>query len=256
MTRQPDIDLPKLASELAEMTRLVEDEDHEAVAHRFTDHLVHTVDHCDLAFLAISGDDGFEIAVVAGRAPLTPATDDNPIGEVLRYREPRRLDDTAEDRRWPLFASQLATHGYRSCLVLPLPTEHSPTAAVTLLSHEPHRFKDHSYDVILLIALHAGATLDNIEVLHRSRQMVRHLTTALTTRHTIGLAQGLLMRHFSCDSDDGFTLLRKASQHTQRKLRDVASDMVGAHDQGRFHEVLNHHGITGTAATQPDGVPN
>ncbi len=256
MTTRPDISVSKLASELAEMTRLVEDEDHEAVACRFTEHLVHTVAGCDLAFLAVSTEDGFEVPVATGRSPLTSATGDNPILEVLRYREPRRLGDTSEDDRWPQFAAQLAAHGHRSCLVLPLPAAHVPTAAVTLLSREPHRFNEHSYDVILLIALHAGVALDNIEVLHRSKRMVQHLTTAIGTRHTIGLAQGLLMRHFSCDTDGGFALLRKASQSTNRKLRDIASDLVGAHEQGRFHEVLDHHGVTGVAAPRPDGVPS
>ncbi|HEX6341005.1 GAF and ANTAR domain-containing protein [Umezawaea sp.] len=248
MTTKPDVSVPELASELAEMTRLVEDEDHEAVARRFTDHLVASVAGCDLAFLAVSSDDGFEVAVSTGQAPLTVATDENPIHEVLRYGEPRRLDDTAEDQRWPRFSSGLAAHGHRGCLVLPLPTERAPAAAVTLLSREPRRFTEHSYDVIMLIALHAGVALDNIEVLHRSGRMVRHLTTALSTRHTIGLAQGLLMRHFSCDTDGGFALLRTASQTSNRKLRDIASDLVGAHEQGRLREALDHHGVTTASA--------
>ena len=243
MTSHPDVSVSKLASELAEMARLVEDEDHEAVARRFTGHLVRTVAGCDLAFLAVGTDDGFEVPVTTGHAPLTFETDENPIHEVLRYREPRRLGDTAHDPRWPLFSARLAEYGHRSCLVLPLPAEHVPAAAVTLLSREPRRFNDHSYDVILLIALHAGVALDNIEVLHRSRKMVEHLTTALGTRHTIGLAQGLLMRHFSCDTDGGYELLRKASQTANRKLRDIASDLVGAHEEGRFHEVLHRHGV-------------
>jgi GAF domain-containing protein len=249
MTSHQDISVSKLASELAEMTRLVEDEDHEAVARRFTDHLVHTVAGCDLAFLAVTSGDGFEVPVTSGHPLVTSTADENPIHEVLRYGEPRRLDDTAEDHRWPRFSAGLAENGHRSCLVLPLPAEHVPAAAVTLLSREPHRFDEHSYDVILLIALHAGVALDNIEVLHRSRRMVQHLTTALGTRHTIGLAQGLLMRHFSCDADGGFAVLRKASQLSNRKLRDIATDLVGAHEEGRFHEVLDHHGVKGAAAS-------
>jgi GAF domain-containing protein len=255
MARYPDDSVQKLATELAEMTRLLEDENHEAVARRFTDHLARTVAGCDLALLAISGNDGVEIAVTSGNVPLVLTSGDDPIREALRYREPRRLDDTAQDQRWPLFAARLRKHGYHSCLVLPLPTEHFPTAAVVLLSRAPHRFNDHSYDIILLVALHAGVTLDNIEVLHNSRRMVRHLTTALDTRHTIGLAQGLLMRHFSCDADGGFTLLRKASQHTNRKLRDIAADLVGAHERGGLHDVLHQHGVTGNAAPQPDNIP-
>ncbi|QFZ18853.1 GAF and ANTAR domain-containing protein [Saccharothrix syringae] len=253
MSREPDVTALGLASELAEMTRLVEQEEHEAIARRFADHLVRAVAGCDLALLVVARDDGFEVAAATGAPPLDPAsTDGDPVREALRHREPRRLGDTADDRRWPLFAARLAVRGHRSCLVLPLPTEHSPAAAVVLLSAEPHRFNDHSYDVILLIALHAGVALDNIEVLHRSRRMVRHLTTALGTRHTIGLAQGLLMRHADTDTDGGFALLRTASQRANRKLRDVAADLVAAHERGEFDEALARYRIA--VNPEPDGI--
>ncbi|MEU4804153.1 GAF and ANTAR domain-containing protein [Actinosynnema sp. NPDC023587] len=260
MTRHANASVPGLAAELVEMARLTEDEEHQAVARRFADHLVRSVPGCDLAFLAVTGDDGFEITMTTGHAPLGPVPDDgvagggDPIREVLRYREPRRLGDTAGDGRWPLFASRLAVHGFRSCLVLPLPTERSPTAALTLLSREPHRFNDHSYDLILLIALHAGVALDNADLLDHSRQLVRHLTTALGTRHTIGLAQGLLMRHFATDAESGFSLLRRASQDANRKLRDAASDLVDAHERGGFHEALTRYRLVGGVAPESDGA--
>jgi transcriptional regulator with GAF, ATPase, and Fis domain len=230
------------------MGRLVEDEEHEAVGRRFTDHLVRTVPGCDTAFLAIDRRGEVDIAASTGHPPPDLAADEaDPVREVLSYREPRRLGDTTQDHRWPRFAARLAEHGHRSCLVLPLPTEHSPTAAAVLLSRESHRFNDHSYDIIMLIALHAGIAMDNIDLLHHSKQMVRHLTTALDTRHTIGVAQGLLMRHFSHDTDQSFTLLRQASQLTNRKLRDIAHDLVAAHERGDFAEALTRHRITAVA---------
>ncbi|WP_447002141.1 GAF and ANTAR domain-containing protein [Saccharothrix isguenensis] len=250
MTRDQDVSVRALAAELTEMGRLVEDEDHEAVGRRFTEHLVRAVPGCDLAFLAVDREGEVDVTASTDHPPLDLAVDEgDPVREVLRYREPRRLGDTAQDHRWPLFASRLAVHGHRSCLVLPLPTLHSPTAAAVLLSKEPHRFNDHSYDIVLLVALHAGVALDNVEALHHSKQLVGHLTTALGTRHTIGLAQGLLMRHFAHDTDQSFTLLRHASQHANRKLRDIAQDLVAAHERGELGEALARHRIPG-----PDGV--
>ncbi|MFE2758082.1 ANTAR domain-containing protein [Actinosynnema sp. NPDC059335] len=96
---------------------------------------------------------------------------------------------------------------------------------------------------MLLITLHAGTAFDNAQLFHDSRRMVHNLTTALSTRHTIGVAQGLLMRHLACDTDRAFTLLRRASQHTNHKLRDLAARLVTAHEQGNFHEALVDHRI-------------
>lgn len=239
-----------LSTALAEMSRLNEDEAYEETALRFVDHLAHSVPGCDLAFISVSRDgDGFEVVAATGEPPVrqdgTTPDGSGPIGDALRYREPRRVEDTRADDRWPLFTARLALHGYRSCLTLPVPTERSPSAAVTLLSRTPHEFDDHAYDIILLVTLHAGVAFDNAQLFHDSRRLVENLTTALGTRHAIGVAQGLLMHHFSCDTDRGFALLRRASQHANRKLRDVAVELVAAHERGAFGEALATHRIAG-----------
>ncbi|MEU4744765.1 GAF and ANTAR domain-containing protein [Actinosynnema sp. NPDC023658] len=234
-----------LALALTEMSRLVDDEAYEETVQRFVDHLVASVPGCDLAFVSLGRDGGSEVIATTGEPPLVQAEaePDGPIEEVLRYREPRRVEDAGVEDRWPLFAARLALRGYRSCVVLPVPTERSHTAAITLLSREPHRFDDQAYDIILLITMHAGVVFDNAQLFHDSRRLVDNLTTALGTRHTIGLAQGLLMHHFSCDTDGGFALLRRASQFNNRKLRDVAADLVAAHGKGNLDEVLRAHSI-------------
>ncbi|GAA1340879.1 GAF and ANTAR domain-containing protein [Saccharothrix algeriensis] len=236
-----------LAGELAEMSRLIEDEDYEATAHRFVDRVVHAVSGCDVAWISVGRGEGVEVVAASGAPPVNPADTSpegaGPIAEVLRYREPRRLEDTRVDRRWPLFASRLALRDYRSCLTLPVPTERSHSAALTLLSRTPHRFDEHAYDIVLLVTLHAGIALDNAEVFLDGRRMVQNLTTALGTRHAIGVAQGLLMHRFGCDTSGGFDLLRRASQHSNRKLRDIAADLVAAHEQGDLDAALRKHHI-------------
>ncbi|MFC6092586.1 GAF and ANTAR domain-containing protein [Saccharothrix sp. BKS2] len=240
-------DVLALAGALAEMARLNDDEAYEATARHFLDHLVASVPGCDLAFISVGREDGgFEVVATTGEPPVSqadPATDGGPLLDVLRYREPRRIEDTRDDDRWPLFTARLALREFRGCLVLPVPSQRPPHAAVTLLSREPHLFDDHAYDIILLITLHAGVAFDNAQLFHDSRRLVENLTTALGTRHTIGLAQGLLMRHFSCDTDGGFALLRRASQHGNSKLRDIAADLVAAHERGSFREALIGHRI-------------
>ena len=109
---------------------------------------------------------------------------------------------------------------------------------LTLLSRQPDQFDESSYDVVLLLSLHAGVAFDNASIYHESLELVGQLRTALRTRSLVGRAQGLLMRHFSYDSDTAFTALRRASQNRNVKLRDLANQIVDAHENGGFDELV------------------
>jgi AmiR/NasT family two-component response regulator len=52
------------------------------------------------------------------------------------------------------------------------------------------------------------------------------LQTALNTRETIGEALGILMERERISADQAFDILRRASQHLNIKLREVAQDLV------------------------------
>jgi AmiR/NasT family two-component response regulator len=53
-----------------------------------------------------------------------------------------------------------------------------------------------------------------------------NLHAALTTREIIGQAQGILMERERITSDEAFDILRRASQHLNVKLREVARVLV------------------------------
>ncbi|MEO6503404.1 MAG: ANTAR domain-containing protein [Jatrophihabitantaceae bacterium] len=55
------------------------------------------------------------------------------------------------------------------------------------------------------------------------RDKAANLQVALTSNREIGLAIGILMSTYKVTREQGFDLLRMASQHTHRKLREVAA---------------------------------
>lgn len=254
MMRSVDPDLSTLAQELAEITRLVDDDDVPATVRRFVGRVVRTVPECDHALVVMRTSRGLDVVADDPQPELGLAGADRsggdlgPVGEVLRFTEPRRLDDTAADRRWPAFSASLAAAGYRSALVLPLPVQRSDGAAFVLLSRTPGAFGETGYDLVLLFALHAGAVVDNATLLQDSRRLVEQLGTALGTRQTIGRAEGLLMSRFGCDVPAAFTLLQRASQNSNTKLRDVAAALIEAHEKGTFPGELTRFGIEAPAA--------
>ncbi len=82
---------------------------------------------------------------------------------------------------------------------------------------------------------------DNGEVrldLNDARREVAELHTALETRHSIGLAQGLLMARYGLSTEQSFAYLQRRSQDGNVKLRRIADEVVSLwHDTGcRFDE--------------------
>lgn len=64
--------------------------------------------------------------------------------------------------------------------------------------------------------------------LHQAQQseLTEQLREALTSRSVIDQAIGIVMSQQRCNADDAFAVLRRASQGRNRKLRDIAADMV------------------------------
>ncbi|MFL6120155.1 GAF and ANTAR domain-containing protein [Actinophytocola sp.] len=247
-----DEELVTIARELAEITRLVENDDFGATLDRFVARIVRLIPGCDSAILTVRS--AGTVETVAGGDNLTfDPIAPGPVVEAVTYGEPRRLDDVASDQRWPTFAAQIANAGLRSCVALPLSTRGDDTAVLTLFSTQPDRFADTTYDLVLLLIAHASTVVNNASLYHDSTQLVTQLRTALRTRSLVGRAQGLLMRHFGHDSDTAFTTLKRASQNTNTKLRDIATQLVTAHEQGEFDSALDRLGVTAHTEPAPAG---
>jgi GAF domain-containing protein len=235
-------ELVTIGQELAEITRLAENDDFGATLDRFVARIVRLIPGCDCAILTVRSAGTVETVAGADNLGFDPVTP-GPVVEAVTYGEPRRLDDVATDQRWPTFAAQLAGAGLRSCVALPLSTRGDDTAVLTLFAAEPDRFTDTAYDVVLLLVAQAGTVVDNASLFHDSTQLVTQLRTALNTRSLVGRAQGLLMRHYGYDSDTAFATLKRASQNTNTKLRDVAAHLVTAHEDGEFDTTLDQLGF-------------
>ena len=57
-------------------------------------------------------------------------------------------------------------------------------------------------------------------------EQIEGLETAMTSRHTIGMAQGILMERYQLIPDQAFALLQRMSSTSNTKLRAVADGIV------------------------------
>ena len=130
-----------------------------------------------------------------------------------------RSGDLAREPRWSRWSKAVAERGLRSVLSFRLTTQDAPVGALTLYADEPGRFADTGVPLGLLYATHAGHAV-------ASTQLVTGLRTALESRHTIGLAQGILMREYDIDVESAFALLTRYSSRLNVKLRTLAEQVV------------------------------
>ena len=68
--------------------------------------------------------------------------------------------------------------------------------------------------------------VSNVQAYWASLELSRNLSRAMETRGVIEQAKGILMSTHRVSADDAFDLLVTRSQNENRKLRDVADDVV------------------------------
>ncbi|MDT9591444.1 GAF and ANTAR domain-containing protein [Nocardioides zeae] len=152
---------------------------------------------------------------------LQAAEQQGPTWDIATRRDTWiRSADLAADDRWPGWSGPARELGVASLLTVELRTSGRRRGALTLYGTAPGRFHERTtVDATLVYAVHAATALD-------AAQVVTGLETAMSSRHTIGLAQGILMERFDIDEERSFALLRRLSSSHEMKLREVAAHVV------------------------------
>ena len=65
----------------------------------------------------------------------------------------------------------------------------------------------------------------------QARLQTAQLKEALESRDVIGQAKGILMERERVTADDAFNMLRRGSQHLNRKLRDLAEEIAATGEE-------------------------
>ncbi|HEY7325356.1 MAG TPA: GAF and ANTAR domain-containing protein [Streptosporangiaceae bacterium] len=153
-------------------------------------------------------------------------TGEGPVAEALRYGEARRIDNAAEEDRWSAVCSAMASEGLQSCLVLPLRTDRKAGGALAVYSSKADAFIGSSHDIALLFAAQGGVAVRNAALYRRCHQMVENLQIALTSRAVIEQAKGILVAEYGYTPDIAFKRLSVMSQNSNRRVREIAADVV------------------------------
>ena len=130
-----------------------------------------------------------------------------------------------EDPRWPDYG-RLVHQEVGVCSVmahrLTLLDDSDIVAALNIYSRDPDAFDDDAVRQGALLAAQCSLLMS----MHLAADRSDNLVKALGSNREIGMAMGVLMARRNITKDEAFAMLRRTSQDSNRKVADVASDVV------------------------------
>jgi GAF domain-containing protein len=220
----------ELAGVFADIARQLQAEGPpEKVWSRISRAAVKTVDGCDHAGISLVRRRG-HIETVGATDDVPPRVDaiqyevgQGPCLAAIAEHEVFVIDDLTGDERWPRFSRRAAEEtGMRSMLSFRLFVEGDTFGALNLYSREVAAFDEHAGAVGTVLAAHGAIAMQSA----RESGRVEQLQHALASNREIGMAMGVIMALQRVSQREAFAVLTRASQYLNRKLQDVASEVV------------------------------
>jgi GAF domain-containing protein len=189
-----------------------------------------TIEACDFAgiFLVKGG----ELETTAHTDPLVVEVDElqrrfgeGPCFDAITHGVILYADELADDPRWSEFGPEAVARGIRSVLAVPLFGD-GTLGALNLYAGFRQAFGVVDRARGLLLAALGGLAVSSARTHEDEARRAENLQAALVTRELIGQAQGILIERERITADQAFGILRKASQHLNIKLREVAQNLV------------------------------
>ena len=145
------------------------------------------------------------------------------------YRSGEPVDEllATATARWPTFAPVALDAGFRAAAALPMRLRDQVIGALNLFQTEPRALSGD--DTLVARALADIATIAILQ--HRkiaeADAINDQLNNALTSRIVIEQAKGIVAEREQLDMPDAFDRLRAFARSHNRRLHDVASEIVG-----------------------------
>jgi hypothetical protein len=153
-------------------------------------------------------------------------TEAGPCVESLRNGVQTEVTDLAVDDRWPAWAAVSMMLGFKSAAGIPAEITPGHRIALNLYAPTAGAFSGEPMRRGELFLQELARTLPTALRLYEQSRLAADLQEALASRSTIDQALGVLMAQNRCTRDAAFAILRRASQHRNLKLREVAATVI------------------------------
>lgn len=136
------------------------------------------------------------------------------------------VPDMSAETRWGGYASYALANGIQSSFSLPLSMDGETRGAINLFSARVRGFSESDVERTQAFADQAATSLTLLLRQADTAWLDQQLREALATRAVIDQALGILMGARKITSREAFEHLRQASQSTNRRLSDIATDVI------------------------------
>jgi GAF domain-containing protein len=143
------------------------------------------------------------------------------------------VDDLEDEERWPEYRARALRVGLRAVLGIPMQVYGRTLGVMNIYRSDVTTWTEEDVACGEILATLAIGYVVHADQQLSQQRLADNLQRAIDTRDVIGQAKGVLMRDRGIDADAAFALLRERSQHTNRKLRDVAQRIVDAVEDGK-----------------------
>jgi hypothetical protein len=227
-----EFSLSELSGVFSEIGAQLVAQDHpEGVLQLLTEQAVHRVPGAEYAGITL-GREGQQFATVAATDEVVQRTDaiqyelgTGPCIDAVLEQGTFKAADLRSDPRWPEFGRRaIELTGIRSMLSMRLflEADRGLIAGMNIYSRAPKAFDETSETIALLLATHGALAVARAN----AQEKARNLLNALQTSREIGIALGIVMAVHKVPREQAFDLLRVVSQHTHRKISDVAAEVA------------------------------
>lgn len=196
---------------------------------------------CELAVAGVAGAQAAAVTVKsAGQATCVASTDalsesvgaleiqlgEGPSIDSLRSGRRHLSRSLVTERRWPEFVNRALYCGVASVMAEPLPAHGTTFGALTLFSTHENAFDQRSFDQAASLGSRGAVVIANSNLYWQATELADQLKEALESRAVIDQAKGVLIAREGISPEEAFSLLLKASQSGNVKVRDIALRLV------------------------------
>jgi GAF domain-containing protein len=211
---------------------MVDDFDVVEFLHRLSERCVELLDCVEAGLLL--ADAAGALRVMASSSERSDALDllqsQNEEGPCFEcYQRGRAVfseDLEADIGRWPAFAPAAVEKGFRSVQAVPMRVRSQTIGALNLFRADAGRIAEGDMSLAQGMADLSAIALLHERAVRESRDVVLQLHGALTSRVVIEQAKGVLAERSHIGVDSAFAQLRAYARHHNRRLSDVARELI------------------------------